>query len=164
MLLWLSHVILVDNGHFLTSYDVRMESHDWCCHNNITGLGYVEYEMLVHMATVVRRMCSLSLGENRRVNEWVYLIMWSGLATPTCTECWNVREDHRCEQLLEMGHMSLYYLQYDKAKVTSWYSLYQMMPFFLYCRNISCLLNICCIWRHPWLVCITIDNTRNMDW
>ena len=32
-------------------------------------------------------------------------------------ECWNVDESNKGEQLLEIGHMSLYYLQYDKAKV-----------------------------------------------
>lgn len=64
MLLWLAHVILVDNGQLLRSCDVRITSHDHCCHGNITGLGYVEYEVLVYMATVARRMCSFSLGEN----------------------------------------------------------------------------------------------------
>ena len=34
-----------------------------------------------------------------------------------CVECWNVDESNKGEQLLEIGHMSLYYLQYDKAKV-----------------------------------------------
>ena len=35
-------------------------------------------------------------------------------------EYWNVSgEECKGEQLLEMGHMSLYYLQYDKAKVTT---------------------------------------------
>ena len=64
MLLWLAHVILVDNGQLLRSCDVRITSHDHRCHGSITGLGYVEYEMLVHMATVVRRMCSLFVGGN----------------------------------------------------------------------------------------------------
>jgi len=34
-----------------------------------------------------------------------------------CLECWNVDESDKGEQLLEIGHMSLYYLQYDRAKV-----------------------------------------------
>ena len=35
-----------------------------------------------------------------------------------------MEKECRCEQLLELGHMSLYYLQYDKAKVTMlWRSL-----------------------------------------
>lgn len=49
------------------------------------------------------------------------MILCSASATPTCAGCWNVSgRDCKCEQLLEMGHMSLYYLQYDKAKVTKY--------------------------------------------
>ena len=63
MLLWLSHVILVNNGHLLKSCDVRREYHMFTVAMvTIIVLAYVECEMFVHMATVVRRACSFSMG------------------------------------------------------------------------------------------------------
>ena len=39
MLLWLAHVILVDNGHLLSSCDVRFTSHIHCCYGNHYSTG-----------------------------------------------------------------------------------------------------------------------------
>lgn len=86
MLLWLAHVILVDNGHLLSSCD------HWPMWS-------------VRCLFTWQRL----LGE--RVPS-----LWDRIEE-LMRKYWNVSgEECKGEQLLEMGHMSLYYLQYDKAK------------------------------------------------